>query len=93
MDLLTNDFQATPEERAAVKALIEQTWDPNEHIVKLFLQLKKQLTILGEMKNVAPYPEEDFVEALYMAVQKTKKFAKVCTKWKKKTPGDFATEA
>ena len=64
LDLLINDFQATPEERAAVKALIEQAWDPNELIVKLFSRLKKQLTILGEMKNVIPYPEEDFVEAL-----------------------------
>ena len=72
LDLLIDDFQATPEERAAVKALIEQAWDPNEHIVKLFLRLKKQLTILGEMKYVIPYPEEDFIEALYMAVQKTK---------------------
>ena len=84
LDLLTNDFQATTEEQTAVKALIEQAWDPNEHIVKLFPRLRKQLTILGEMKNVIPYPEEDFAEALYMVVQKTKQFPKACTKWKKK---------
>ena len=84
LDLLIDEFHATLEEQAAVKALIEQAWDPNEHIVKLFPRLRKQLTILGEMKNVIPYPEEDFAEALYMVVQKTKQFPKACTKWKKK---------
>ena len=54
LDLLIDEFQSTPEERAAVKALIEQAWDPNKHIVKLISRLKKQLTILGEMKNVVP---------------------------------------
>ena len=51
LNLLINDFQATPEEQAVVKALIEQAWDPNQHIVKLFSSLKKKLTILGKMKN------------------------------------------
>ena len=76
MDLLIDDFKATSGEQAVVKALIEQAWDPNQHIIKLFLKLKKQLIILGEVKNVIPYPEENFVESLYMAVQKTKQFAK-----------------
>ena len=93
LDLLIDDFQAIPVEQSVVKALIEHAWDPNKHIVKLFFRLKKHLTILGEMKNVTPYPEEDFAEALYMAVQKTKQFAKVCTKWKKKPTGNRATEA
>ena len=76
MDLLIDEFQATPEEQAAVKALIEQAWDPNDHIIKLYSRIKKQLTILAEMKNVVPYPEEGFVEALYMAVQKMRQFQK-----------------
>ena len=92
MDHLIDKYQATPEERAAVKALIDQPWDTNEHIVNLFSRLKKQLTILAEMKNSVPYPQEDFVEALYMAVQKTKQFSKACTKWKKKDVADRATE-
>ena len=70
MDYLIEKYQATPEKRAAVKALIEQPWDPNKHIINLFSRIKKQFTILAEMKNAIPYPEEDFVEALYMAVQK-----------------------
>ena len=45
------------------------------------------------MKDAVPYPEEDFVEALYMAVQKTKQFPKACSKWKKKLEADRATEA
>ena len=45
------------------------------------------------MKDAIPYPEEDFVEALYMAVQKTKQFQKACLKWKKKDEVDCATEA
>ena len=68
MDLLIDNYQATPEERAAVQVLIEQPWDPNEQIVTLISQLKKQLPILAEMKDAVPCPEEDFVEALYMAV-------------------------
>ena len=44
------------------------------------------------MKNAIPYPEEDFVEALYMAVQKTKQFSKACSKWKKKDELDRAIE-
>ena len=36
MDLLVKTYQATPEERAAVKALIDQPWDPNKHIINLF---------------------------------------------------------
>ena len=70
MDHFIEKYQATPEERAAVKALIDQPWDTNKHIINLFSQLKKQLTILAEMKNSIPYPEEVFLEALYMAVQK-----------------------
>ena len=93
MDLLIDDFQATSEEQVAVKALIEEAWDPNQHIVKLFSKLEKQLIILGKRKNVIPYPEEDFVQALYMAVQKTKQFEKVWAKWKKKSAGDRTTEA
>ena len=93
MDLLIDNYQATLEVRAAVKVLIEQAWDPNEHIIKLFSRLKKQLTILAEMKVAIPYPEEDFVEALYMAVQNTKQFPKACSKWKKKPEGDCLTKA
>ena len=93
MDLLIDNYQATPEERAVVKVLIEQACDPNERIIKLYWRLKKQLTILAEMKDAIPYPEEDFVEALYMAVQKTRQFPKVCSKWKKKDEGDCATKA
>ena len=92
MDHLIDKYQATPEERAAVKALIDQPWDTNEHIINLFSRLKKQLTILAEMKNSVPYLQEDFVEALYMAVQKTKQFSKACTKWKKKDEADRAIE-
>ena len=51
-----------------MKVLIKQPWDPNEQIVTLISRLKKQLTILAEMKDTVPYPEENFVEALYMAV-------------------------
>ena len=36
VNLLIADFPATPEERSAVKKLIEADLDPNQHIVKLF---------------------------------------------------------
>ena len=93
MDLLIDDFQATPEERVTVRKLIEAPWDPNQHIIKLFVNLKKHLTTLGEMKNVIPYPDEDFIEALYMVVKKTKQFTKVCEKWKRKPLVDRSTKA
>mmetsp|Transcript_24127 Transcript_24127/g.27593 ORF Transcript_24127/g.27593 Transcript_24127/m.27593 type:complete len:179 (-) Transcript_24127:381-917(-) len=92
MDLLIDDFQATPEERAVVKKLIEANWDPNQHIIKLFANLKEYLTTLGEMKNAILYPEEDFIEALYMVVKKTKQFTKACEKWKRKPLVDRSTE-
>ena len=81
LDLLIDEFQATPEEQAAVKALIKQAWDPKKHIVKLLSRLKKkQLTILGKMRNIILYPKEDFIEALYMTAQEKKQFPKACTK-------------
>ena len=93
MDLLINNFPATPEKRATQKLLIDQPWDTNEEIVTLISRIKKQLTILAEMKDAIPYPEEYFVEALYMAVQKTKQFPKACSKWKKKPEWAHNTEA
>jgi len=86
-------FQATLEERAEVRKLIETPWDPNPHINKLFANLKKHLTTLGEMKNAIPYPDEDFIEALYITVKKTKQFTKSCEKWKRKPPVDRSTKA
>ena len=93
MDLLIDKFQATLEEQAAVTARNDEAWDSNLRIRKLFSKLKKQLTILGEMKNTIPYSEEDFVEVLYMPAKKTKQFRKVCAKWKEKPTGNCATEA
>ena len=93
IDLLIADFPATPEERSAVKKLIEADWDPNQHIVKLYSYLKENLTTLAKMRGIVPYTNEEFVEALYMAVQKTKQFTKACAKWKRKPAVDRATEA
>ena len=45
------------------------------------------------MKNAVLYPEKDFMDALYMAVQKMKQFPKACSKCKKKDKIDRATEA
>ena len=42
---------------------------------------------------MVPYTDEEFIEALYMAVQKTKQFTKACAKWKRKPPASRATEA
>ena len=70
LDLLIEKNQTTPEESAAVKVQVDQPWDINEYIITFFDRLKKQLTILAKMKNTVPYPERDFVEALYMALQK-----------------------
>ena len=56
IDLLIADFPATLEEWAAVKKLIEADWDPNQHIVKLFLYLKEHLlTTLAKMKGAVAY--------------------------------------
>ena len=82
LDLLIADYPATPEERSAVKKLIDTDWDRNQHIVKRFLYLKKHLTTLAKMKGAVTYTDDDFIEALYMAVQKTKQFTKACAKWK-----------
>ena len=68
MDILINDFQATLEERAEMRKLIEIAWDPNQHIITLLANIKKHLTTLAEMKNAIPYTAEDFIEAVYMAV-------------------------
>ena len=93
MDVLISDFQATPEERAEVRKLINTAWDPNQHIVTLFASTKKNLTTLAEMKNAVPYPPQDFIEAVYMAVRGTKQFTKACEKWKRKPAQDQTTEA
>ena len=93
MDVLINDFQATPEEREEVRKLIDAPWDPNQHIITLFADIKKHLTTLAEIKNAIPYPAEDFNEAVYMVVSGTKKFIKSCEKWKRKPVGDRSTEA
>ena len=45
------------------------------------------------MRGIVPYTDEEFVEALYMAVQKTKQFTKASAKWKQKPAADRATEA
>jgi len=58
----------------------------------MFDTLKTNLETLADMKNVVPYPPADYIEAAYMAIQKTKQFAKACTNWKRKPPGDRATE-
>ena len=92
LDLLIDNYQATSEERAAVKNLIEANLGPNQYIVKLFAYLKDHLPILRKMKNSLPYPDEDFIEALYMAVQKTKQFTKACAKWKRKPVLERTTE-
>ena len=92
MDVLISDFQATPEERADVRKLIDTAWDPDQHIVTLFPRTKKHLTTLAEMKNAVPYPPQDFIEAVYMAVRGTKQFTKACEKWKRKPAQDRATE-
>jgi len=92
IDLLIDNYEATPEDRADVKKLIEAPWDPNQHIVLMFDTLKTNLETLADMKNVVPYPPADYIEAAYMAIQKTKQFAKACTNWKRKPPGDRATE-
>ena len=93
MDVLISDFQATPEERAEVRKLIDTAWDPNQHIVTLFASTKKNLTTLAEMKNAVHYPSQYFVDVVYMAVRGTKQFTKACEKWKRKPAQDRATEA
>ena len=93
MDLLINNYQVTPEERAAVKKMIQDDWDPNQHIIKLFSNLKEHLTTLGEMKNAITYPDEDFTKAVYMAVKKMKQFTKTCEKWKQKPFAKRSTAA
>ena len=50
MDVLIDDFQATPEEQAVVRDLIEAPWDPNQHIIKLFVNIKKHLETLEEWR-------------------------------------------
>ena len=93
LDLLIADYPATPEERAAVRKLIEAAWDPNQHIVKLFAYLKEHLTTLAKMKGIATYTDEEFIEAVYMAIVKTKQFSKACVKWKRLPAADRLTEA
>ena len=80
MDILIDDYQATLEDQAAVKKLIEAAWDPNQHIVTLFDNIKTHLTTLAEMKNTIPYPEEGFIKATNMAIQGSKQFTKACEK-------------
>ena len=74
MDVRINDYQATPEERAEVRKLIETAWDPNKHIITLFTNIKTHLTSLVEKKNTIPYPEENFIKAVYLAVTGSKQF-------------------
>ena len=65
----------------------------HRHIVRLFANIKKHLTILAEMKNAIPYPAQDFIEAVYMAVRGTKQFTNACEKWKRKPVCERTTEA
>ena len=93
LDLLIADYPATPEERAAVRKLIEADWDPNQNIVKLFSYLKKHLTTLAKMQGRATYTNDEFIEAVYMAIVKTKQFTKACVKFQRLPAAQRNTEA
>ena len=59
----------------------------------MFDDIKTHLQTLTEMKDDVPYPEENFIKAVYMAVRGLKQFTKACETWKWKSAGDRATEA
>ena len=87
MDLLIDTYQATLEERADMKRLIEAPWDLNQHIETLYNSLKTNMETLAELKDNVPYPPEDFIEVGYMVIRQTKQFTKACALWKRKPAG------
>ena len=72
MDVLIDNYQATPEEGVVVKKLIEALWDPNQHIITMFDNIRTHLQTLAEIKYAVLYPTEDLVKAVYMAIQSSK---------------------
>lgn len=75
---IINDYQVTLEEQTEIRKLIKAAWDQNQHMITLFANIKTHLTILVEMKNAIPYPEEAFIKAVYLEIRRSKQFTKVC---------------
>ena len=90
---LATSYPATPEEKAKGRAKLLEPWDPNDHIATLFEKIKKTLESLADMYNMATYAPAEFIEATYMAVQRTGEFNRDCEKWKRLPVASRTTEA
>ena len=61
--------------------------------LKHCLNTSGHLQTLAEIKNAVPYPDEDFLEAGYMAIWSSKQFTKACEIQKRKPAPNRATKA
>jgi len=90
---LATSYPATPEEKAEGRAKLSAPWDPTDHIATLFERIKKTLESLADMYNMATYLPSEFIEATYMAIQRTGEFNRDCEKWKRLPVASRTTEA
>ena len=90
---LAASYPATPEEKAKGRAKLLEPWDPTDHIATLFEKIKKTLESLADMYNMATYVPAEFIEATYMAIQRTGEFNRDCEKWKRLPVASRTTEA
>ena len=83
MNLLRDDFQSQPEERDKIKKALQENSNTAKHIEHLFDQIKDLLETLADMNGNNNYMDDEFIEATYMAVKRTREFNKDCEKWKR----------
>ena len=68
IELLTNNYEVTTEERTAVKKIIAEPCGPTHHIKIMYDHVKEGLEALANIKYNVGYQQEEFIETGYMAI-------------------------
>ena len=92
MDLLCDDFPASPEERTNIKLALQEKWNPAEDIAIMFNRNKELLESLADMQGNNTYTDEDLIEYTYMDIKNTGEFNTDCEKWKQLPEDECNTE-
>ena len=93
MQLMEDDFPATPEEQDKIEEALKEKWNPAEHIIHLFERNKELLAKYNDMLGNAMYTPEEYIQKMYMAIKNTMQFDKYCVQWKAKPLLQRNTEA
>ena len=72
IQLMEDDFPATPEEQAKIKAALMKKWNPAEHIIHMLECNKKLLEKYNDMLGNAAYTPDKYIQKTYMAIKNTR---------------------